>query len=280
MVGVIVIAMYLPIFALYDKIGYETQVVSLLLLGAILPSLGRIEQAEQVIQRVEALCAERRDLLHLGSALNNRRNLWIARRDLARALADQERFMQLGRELGMAGWEYFAEHNLGELLYQAGAPEAALPHVLRAIELERLHPEVAPRPWALLLHARLLAFQGHSYPARARLQELHTTLARAGRAGRTGATLTPSEEVLASMVDLATRPASLAEWEELRARSARYSMEQEPLEVVEMMGLAILRQGRTEEGRRILEEAQQMAARLPNLMEDRIRRTLLSARPE
>ena len=259
--------------------GYETQVVSLLLLGAILPSLEQIEQAEQVMQRVETLCTERRDLLHLGSALNNRRNLWIARRDLTRALADQERFMQIGRELGMAGWEYFAEHNLGELLYQAGAPEAAAPHVLRAIEIERLHPEVAPRPWALLLHARLLAFQGHPQPARARLRELHTALARASREGRTGAALTPSEEVLASMVDLATRPSSPAEWEELRARSAQHSVEQEPLEVVEMMGLSALRQGRSEEGRRILEEAQELAARLPNLMEDRIRRTLLSARP-
>ncbi len=89
----------------------------------------------------------------------------MARRDLANALKDQERFMHLGRELGVVGWEYFAEHNLGELYYQAGDAAAAEPHITRAIELERRHLEVAARPWALLLHARVLAWEGRSAQA-------------------------------------------------------------------------------------------------------------------
>jgi serine/threonine protein kinase/tetratricopeptide (TPR) repeat protein len=250
--------------------GYETRVVAQLLLAVILPNLDRIAEAQEVLENVIASCTERGDRFHLGSAINNRRNLWVARKDLANALKDQERFMHLGRELGMVGWEYFAEHNLGELHYQAGDTAAAAPHITRAIELERQHPEVASRPWALLLHARVLAWEGQSTQARERLGQVREALAQRHHA----VGLSASEQVLFDMVELTTQDASPAAWHQLLERSARASVEQEPLEVLEMVGLAALRRGDSAEAVRVLEEALQRAASIPNVMEGRLRRTL------
>ncbi|WP_426757007.1 serine/threonine-protein kinase PknK [Myxococcus sp. Y35] len=250
--------------------GYETQVVAQLLLAVILPNLGDIDETEHVLNEVITACTERGDHFHLGSAINNRRNLWVARKELTRALKDQERFMHLGRELGMVGWEYFAEHNLGELHYQAGDAEAATPHITRAIALERRHPEVASRPWALLLQARTLAWTGRHARAREVLAQVRQVMAE----GPPGVELSPSEEVLFSMVELATRDASPEAWWALRERSAQVSVEQEPLEVLEMMGLAALRRGDREEAARVLREALERARHVPNLMEGRIRRSL------
>jgi tetratricopeptide (TPR) repeat protein len=249
--------------------GYETKVVAQLLLVVILPNLGRIDEAEAVLDELIASCTERGDRFHLGGAINNRRNVWVARKDLANALKDQERFMHLGRELGVVGWEYFAEHNLGELYYQAGDTAAAEPHIARAIELERRHLEVAARPWALLLHARVLAWEGRDDQARERLGQVREALALR----RHAVELSPSEEVLYTMVELATRNASAEAWRLLQQRSQEVSVEQEPLEVLEMMALAAMRRGEREEACRILDQALQLAARIPNVMEGRIQRT-------
>ena len=46
-----------------------------MLLGFILPNLGRIDEAERVLEECITACTERGDRLHLGSAINNRRNL-------------------------------------------------------------------------------------------------------------------------------------------------------------------------------------------------------------
>ncbi|HSP80020.1 MAG TPA: tetratricopeptide repeat protein, partial [Myxococcaceae bacterium] len=248
--------------------GYESLIVAQLLLGVILPNLGRIDDAERILEEVIAACTERGDRLHLGSAINNRRNLWVARNNLQGALADQERFMHLGRELGMVGWEYFAEHNMGELLYQSGEPEAAAPHIARAIELEKRHPEMAPRPWALLLRARTLAYMGQAGRARELLAEIQGTLAQSG------AEFSPSEQVIFDAVELSTREAGAEEWEALLARSNEDSVEQEPLEVLELRGLAHLRRGEHALAVRVLEEALHRAEQVPNVMRGRLRRSL------
>jgi len=260
-----------------ENAGYETLVVSLMMLGVVLPDLGRIDEAEQVLQRVVTLCTERRDRLHLGSAINNRRNLWVAKKDLERALEDQRRFMQLGRELGMVGWEYFAEYNLGELHYQAGQLSEADPHMRRAIELETRHPEIAPKPQAVLLRARLLAYRGEREQARALLDAVQEGITRAKAHGRGGADLVPSEQVLFRMVELYTRDSAAVEWRALRSDSTKHSVEQEPIEVAEFMGLALLRQGLVHEGLWQLDEARAMTGKIPNVMEARIRGTLANA---
>jgi serine/threonine protein kinase/tetratricopeptide (TPR) repeat protein len=246
--------------------GYESLVVAQLLLGFILPNLGRIDEAERILEEGIVSCIERGDRLHMGSLLNNRRNLWVARDNLEGALRDQECFMQLGRELGMASWEYFAEHNMGELLYQAGKPEVAASHIARAIELERRHPEVAPRPWALLLRARLCAYTGQDAEGRALLAGIRHKLEERG------AEFSPSEQVLVRLVELATGEARAEEWRALRSRSDECSVEQEPLEVLEVQALARWRRGEREEALRLMEEALEWAARIPNIMRARLER--------
>jgi len=252
--------------------GYESLIISLLLLGLILPNLGRIDEAQRVLEDCIAACTERGDRLHLGSAINNRRNLWVARNDLPRALEDQEHFKRLGSELGMTGWEYFAEINLGELYFQAGDTGAAAPHVARAVELERDHPEVAPRPWGLLLHARVLAYEGKDELT---LQALHAI--RQVLAERPGTEFSAPESVLFSLVELTTRPAREEEWRALQARSDELSVEQEPLEVLELQALARLRRGERQEAIRLLEEALRRAEHIPNIMRPRLRQSLQRA---
>ncbi len=258
--------------------GYETLVIALLLLGVVLPNLGRIDEAEAVLAQALELARERGDQLHLAVVLNNRRNLWVAKKDLARALEDQQGWMRIGRDLGMVSIEYFGEYNLGELLYQAGDFGAAEPHVRRAVEIEARHPEVAPAPVGTILWARLLVARGELAAARARLDEARESVERARREGRAGAALSDSQEVLARMVDLATRDAGEAEWQELLARSRTASIEQEPIEVQEMRGLAALRAGQREQAERALRAALRLSSSLPSVMEGRIRRELASVK--
>jgi len=86
--------------------------------------------------------------------------------------------------------------------------------------------------------------------------------------------LTPSQAVLVTMVDLATRDATSAEWQALLERSARDSLEQEPIEVADVYGTWALRRGRIDEARRAFEEAAARAARIPNVMGARVQKGL------
>jgi hypothetical protein len=145
------------------------------------------------------------------------------------------------------------------------------------VEIESRHPETAPVPHGLLLEARLLARLGDAVPARGRLDEVRGAVERARARGWHGSELGPSEEVLASMVDLATRVAGSEEWDGLVERSRRFSVEQEPIEVAEMRGLTALRAGRVEEARASLAGALELARTIPNLMEERLRGALRQA---
>ena len=252
--------------------GYETRVISLLLLQAVLPQLGRVEDCERVSQQAIALSRARGDQLHLGSAINNRRNLLVARKALADCIADQLAFMRIGRELGMVISEYFGEINLGEMLFQSGDEETARQHIERAVSIEERHPEVAPRPFASLLRARLLAAQHKVSEARSELSRIRAAVAQALREGRMSGQLSPSEAVLLDLVDLATRTASPEEWSELVVRSAKDSIEQEHLEVLELCARTAKREGRMAAAEESLRAARGAAQRIPNLFDARLNR--------
>jgi eukaryotic-like serine/threonine-protein kinase len=266
--------------ALADPIGdegYETLVVALVLQGYVLPNLRRTADADRVLSRALALAGARGDALHLASALNNRRNLWVARGALDHALEDQEKFLRIGRDLGMVGIEYVGQFNLGELLYQSSRLDRAEQHVLRAVEIERRHPEVAARPAARLLHARLLAYRGDLGAARGRLAEIAEVEGRGQAAGRTGAQLAVSDKLLGDVVTLAVEGGSEADWADVCARSRTESLEQEPIEIHELRGLSALRAGRHAEAEAALREALQLAEVIPNVMEERVRAALAEA---
>jgi tetratricopeptide (TPR) repeat protein len=255
--------------------GYETLIIALVLLEAILPELGRVADAERASAQAIALARERNDRLHLGAALNNRRNVLVARKDVQGAKEDQEAFMRIGRELGILVNEYYGEGNLCELLYQSGELEPAFEHAVRASEIERRHPEVVSRaPIALLYMARIEAYRGREPEARELLSTIAASLRRAKEEGRASAALNASQQVLFDMVDLATRDSTTEDWKELLVRSARDSVEQEAIEVADLYGTWALRRGRIEEARRAFEEAAARAARIPNIMDARVKRGL------
>ncbi len=259
--------------ALGDE-GYETLVVAHIVLGALLPNLGRPEEAEKALSRAHTLASARSDVLHLGAVFNNRRNLWVARGDVARALDDQRAFLQIGRDLGMVGTEYVALFNLGELHYQSRELDAATGHVARAIEIERRHPEVAARPLARLLMARLFTYRGDVDAARSWLAEVRDAEAAADAKGRAGAQLAASDRVLAEMVELSVSAAGPERWTDLCARSLLQSVEQESIEVHEAHGLAAQRAGRPREAEAALREALVLADHIPNVMRSRVEASL------
>jgi serine/threonine protein kinase/tetratricopeptide (TPR) repeat protein len=255
--------------------GYETLVVSLLMMGPILPSLGRLEGAKRAFDRVLTLCETHSDRLHLVAALNNRRYLWTALENVEEAVKDQLACVQIGRELGLVHREIDAEGNLGEILYLSGDLERARNHVSRAVELERQHREATARPSQLLLQARLYAYQGRRAEALGTLAEIEQRIASSGHADRPlESVLVPSEQVLFSMVRLATAESTPAAWASLVARARVSSVEQELIEVLEMAAVCMKAQRRFEEAREFLHHALEACERIPNIMRRRVERQL------
>ncbi|AUX34789.1 MULTISPECIES: serine/threonine-protein kinase PknK [Sorangium] len=257
--------------ALGDE-GYETLVVSLVLLSFIYPGLGKLDEAGGALERTIRMCESRGDLLHLGPAISNRALLRACLGDNEGMLLDLCRVLATSRELGLGTMELVGEFNLGEYLYLMGNLEMAMPHVERAVALERQQRGEEARPVVHLLLARLLLYRGDEGKAREIIEEIRAQQAKAAAEGRSGAEMAPAEEVQWSMIDLATRDASDEAWDELEERSARFSVGQEQIEVIEARARALSRRGRHADARAALERAAEAAGRIPNVMRERISR--------
>ncbi|WP_437730107.1 protein kinase domain-containing protein [Sorangium sp. So ce1335] len=251
---------------------YETLVVSLLLLGFIYPGLGRLDDAGAVVDRTIRMCESRGDLLHLGPAINSRALLRACLGDAEGMILDLCRLLTISRELGLGMLELVGEFNLGEYLYLMGHLETAMLHVERAVALERHLRGEESRPVVELLLARLLLYKGDERGAREIIEGIRARQAKVAAEGRGGIEMAPSEEVQWSMIDLATREASDEAWDELEERSARCSMGQEQIEVIEARARACSRRGRHVEARAALERAIEVAGRIPNVMRERLER--------
>jgi hypothetical protein len=137
---------------------------------------------------------------------------------------------------------------------------------------------VAPRRLlSLLLRARIDAWIGRPAEARAARERVLEAAAQAAAAPEPGAgrgafALLPSDLVLESLVDLATRPSGPEEWDALEERSRRDSVEQEHLEVLDLRAWSALRTGRVEEAAAALARAREEAQRIPNLFDARLER--------
>jgi tetratricopeptide (TPR) repeat protein len=233
--------------------AYETLIISLVVLEAMLGAMGPVE---------------------------NRRGVRIARHDVAGAIEDQHTVMRMGRELGILVTEYVGEYEIAVLLYQRGDLEAAGQHARRAMVIEDRHPDVVGSALvATIVLARVHAYAGQEAEGRNMLRRIEAAIQATPSQGRGSGALTPSQEVLVSMVDLATRDSTSPEWQALLERSARDSIEQEPIEVADLYGTWALRRGRIEEARRAFEEAAARAARIPNIMESRVRKGLEATAP-
>ena len=241
--------------------GYESWVIAQLLLGWMLPELGEVDTAAHVLDRVERACAERGDSMHRLAALGNRYNVRLARRDGDGLLADLLEHQRLSRELGLAASEYLSELNLGETRYQLGQYVEAAAHAERARLIEQRQNGDAAVPRALLLVTKMQAHHGDLAAARRNLLEL--------ACARTG--WMPFEQVQIEMLELTTRNATAGEWEQLLERCDPRSMGLERLEVLEARSAAAARCGALDAARYWLDEALDLAKRVPNLIEQRLR---------
>ncbi|MCC6557431.1 MAG: protein kinase [Polyangiaceae bacterium] len=252
--------------------AYETHVIALLMISFIYQTLARLDDAERALDATVALSEAHADALHLCSATNSRALLWALRGDAARAIADFEREIALGRELGQDALELMGHYNLAEYLYQRGEVEAAAPHVERALSIEARRTGGAVRPIVPLLDARIALYRGDEAAARAIAASIRD------RAAPGEPLPVPSEEVLCEMIELSTRDSTGPEWDALEDRSERSSIGQERLEVLEARALWALRRGRPAEAARRLEAAIECASRIPNAMGPRLARGLAKVR--
>ncbi|MFT3772033.1 MAG: protein kinase [Minicystis sp.] len=254
--------------------GYETRVIALIVLGFVLPGLGRLDDAERVLDRAVAEAGARADRLHLFAALNNRALAWGYRDDEAQMIATFSRMLEIARDLGQSTMELVAHFNLGEYLCLMGDREAARRHVDRAAAIERRLLGDAARPIVALLRARLHLHDGDVAGAGAVVQAIRAQQAAARDRGQTEALILPAEDVLCAAVELATAGADEAAWRALEDRSAEVSIGQERIEVIEIRSLALRRAGRRAEARAQLERALALAATIPNVLAPRLRRDL------
>ncbi|WP_437670100.1 protein kinase domain-containing protein [Sorangium sp. So ce131] len=252
--------------------GYETLVISLLLLGYVYPGLGKLDEAGAVLERAIRMCEARGDLLHLGSAINSRALLRACVGDHEGMILDTCRLLAISRELGLGAMELAGEFNLGEHLYMTGNLDIAMPHVERAVSLERQQRGEEARPVVQLLLARLLLYRGDEGRAREIIEAIRSQQAKAAAEGRGDMEMSPAEEVQCSMIDLATRDAGDDAWDELEARSARFFAGQEQIEVIEARAMARARRGRHAEAQAALARAIEAAGRIPNVMQERLER--------
>ncbi|KYF80188.1 hypothetical protein BE17_16500 [Sorangium cellulosum] len=252
--------------------GYETLVVSLMVLGFIYQGLGKLDEAGAALERAIQMCQARGDLLHLATAINNRALLRACLGDNEGMILDLCRLLSISRELGIGKVELVGEFNLGEYLFLMGNLDTAMSHVERAVALERHQRGEEARPVVELLLARLLLYKGDEGKAREIIEAIQRQQAKAAAEGRGGMEMAPSEEVQWSMIDLATRDASGEAWDELEERSARFSVGQEQIEVIEARARALSRRGRDEEARAALARAIDVAGRIPNVMRERLER--------
>lgn len=254
--------------------GYETLVIALLMLGFIYQGLGRLDYAAGALELAIALCELHGDTIHLGPALSNRALLCACRGDTEGMLADYQRVFALGRALGQRELEVISQYNLGESFYLMDDLETAAPYIERAIEVDSRGTGGEARAVVLLLRARFLLYQGDERAAREEALKIRRREAAARESGHEDALLAPSEDVLCSMIELATRDAADAEWDALEDRSLSVSIGQERIEVLEARGLWALRRGRIKEAQKYLERALGEASRIPNVMAARVRRRL------
>ncbi|HMY16012.1 MAG TPA: protein kinase, partial [Polyangium sp.] len=152
--------------------GYETRVIALLMLGFILPGLGRLDEASSVLDEVIRVCEERGDLLHLGPALNNRALVRGYRGDRAGAITDCEQSIALGRKLGRPRTELVGHYNLAEYLYLVEEFDAAEPHLAAALALAENPKTATPPEIVWMLAARMAFYRGDVVQTREIIQRI------------------------------------------------------------------------------------------------------------
>ena len=255
--------------------GYEVQVTAGLLLGFMLPFIGRLDEAEEQLERVNRLASAKGDELHLGALWNNRSCLWIARNDRTRFMEDSRRVLDYSRRMGLANLERLANLNSAYFLYWRAEYAAAEPYARRVIETDaRYFRQGGFRPDGAVLLARILWGQGDATGAARLVEEVREQQAAVRTEAKSDLLLQPNDEMLLDMIELVINHAGAAKWEPLLARARSVAQGQELIEVLELAGLAARHRSDRDGARRWWREAVSASERIPNVMAERIQRRL------
>lgn len=213
------------------------------------------------------------DVLLVGISMNSCGISGAFRCGSLRMVADFERVIALGRELGQHDLDLSGHHNHGELLGYLDRIDDAARHVARAWNMYERWASGCWRSETVLLDARIARYRGDL--ATAGEFALHA------RGEGTRALPVPVENVLCSMVELAMSDVDDVAWDALEQRAAGNNpVGQERIESLEARGLMEARMGRVDAARRHLERAAQLACEIPNLLRDRVERVLAQLPPE
>jgi tetratricopeptide (TPR) repeat protein len=255
--------------------GYEVQVTAELLLGFLLPFLGRLDEAEEYLERVNRLALAKNDELHLAAMWNNRACLWIARNQRDRFMDDNRPTLAYARRMGNANLERHANLNSAYFLYWRAEYSAAEPYARRVIEIDaRYFRQGGFRPDGAVLLARILWGQGDAAGAATLVEEVRAQQIAVRAEAKSELLLQPNDEMLLDLIELVINHASAARWEPLMARARSVAQGQELIEALELAGLAARQRGDLEGARRWWREALAAGERIPNVMGERIRRRL------
>ena len=246
--------------AALGEVGYELRVDALSTLGCALGTVGRLDEALQVFDELLEICARSQDRLHETATLSNRMHVWLPRGNYDQLLAEYERASNIARENCFSFLEANLLHNLAEISLLTGDLAASDRYAKQNVAMcDRMSGTSHYTAMVMvLLRARIKIATGDEAAARVFLDEL---------SGRTDALKStadalpfmPSDAVLRDAVELATRDAADAEWDDLLKRSQEFSSQFEPMEVYAIRGLAAARRNRNDVARHALDKALQLA---------------------
>jgi tetratricopeptide (TPR) repeat protein len=257
--------------------AYEAYMTSLSHGGYVSASLGKFEEAEQMMGRSIQELEAHGDMVGLCGALINRCTLSLLTDDIQRVLADYERALQITREFGLALLETLCVRDLGEVNIILGQAEQAEPHIRRAREMYvRAFGDGSARVINCDVQlARCKWYGGDVTAAREIYGAVSAHQAAAQAAGQTDALLTGSERLALDQVGAALEPWTAPAFDALIARG--HELQLQPQDIVELMewkGMGAVRAGRSADGVQLLEEALEQANKTARLTLDRIRRQL------
>jgi tetratricopeptide (TPR) repeat protein len=242
--------------------------------------VGRYDEAATYFDAAVRESTARADLHHLSAAHINRAVLGFARKDVPQIFEDLTRGSQLARETGEPTLEWCALQNCGEVAYAQGEFEQADEYVKAAYA-------IAHQVWGdtnreigncELLMARIALHRGAFAEARELLSRIRRRTEQLVPGQVSELALFPSEQVMFDMVELATRDATVEEWNAFEERWR--STEMQPMEQVDILdshALAELRAGRALEGRKLFERALELSEQNPNLVSERVARNFARA---
>jgi tetratricopeptide (TPR) repeat protein len=268
--------------ALAEPLGdpaYEVVVVSNLLLGFVLALRGAAVEAQERLDRVEALCRQKGDELHLGAMFNNRSCLWIMLNDVERFTTDSRQVLLYARRVGSNNLERMANLNAGYFHYWRGEHELAEPFVRRLIELDEAWAPRGCRPEGRLLLARVRWARGAVNEAQAMVAELVAQQTEAKAQAANDVLLAANDEVLLEVIRLVVQQGTAPQWEAALQRARQVAQGQELIEILELRGIVAAAARDLPTAREALREALEVGQRTPNVMGERISQRLGALSP-